>query len=48
MVNIALEREQVAVCIAGDRDRNNAITVDEILLAVNNALKGCSDSHDRA
>jgi hypothetical protein len=41
MVNVALERAPVAACSAGDRDQNGRITIDEILVAVNNALRGC-------
>jgi hypothetical protein len=41
MVDVALGHAQVADCTAGDRDQNNAITIDEILAAVNNALHGC-------
>jgi len=41
MVNVALEQAQVSECSAGDRDQNDAITIDEILVAVNNVLHGC-------
>jgi hypothetical protein len=42
MVNIALGNADVSTCLAGDADHDNEITVDEILSAVNNALRGCS------
>ena len=41
MVNVALEQAQVSECSAGDRDQNDVITIDEILVAVNNVLHGC-------
>jgi hypothetical protein len=41
MTNVALGQAQVSECVAGDRNQNEAITVDEILVAVNNALRGC-------
>ena len=41
MVNIALDNAAVSACEAGDKNQNGAITVDEILSAVNNALNGC-------
>ena len=41
MVNVALGQAEISECSAGDRDKNGAITIDEILVAVNNALHGC-------
>jgi hypothetical protein len=41
MVNVALEQTPVSACSAGDRDQNGAITIDEILVAVDHALNGC-------
>lgn len=41
MVNIALGRALLSVCIAGDADGSGAITIAEIIAAVNNALSGC-------
>ena len=41
IVNIALGTASVSQCSAGDVDQNSAITVDEIVNAVNNALNGC-------
>jgi hypothetical protein len=41
MVNVALDQAQVSECSAGDRDQNDAITIDEILVAVDHALAGC-------
>ena len=42
MVNIALDNSSLSLCTAGDRNSDGAITVDEILAAVNNALNGCA------
>jgi hypothetical protein len=41
MVNIALGNAAVTACEAGDANHDEQITVDEILTAVNTALKGC-------
>ncbi len=41
LANIALGTKSVAVCSAGDVSGDGEITVDEILLAVKNALNGC-------
>jgi hypothetical protein len=41
MVNVALEQAQVTECNAGDRNHDGAITIDEILVAVDHALNGC-------
>ena len=41
LVNIALGSDLPSVCTAGDEDGNGEITVDEIIMAVNNALTGC-------
>jgi hypothetical protein len=41
MVNIALGNVPVADCLAGDRNQDGTITVDEILTAVYKALNGC-------
>ena len=41
MVNIALGNTSISACAAGDPNRNGQISVDEILMAVNNALNGC-------
>jgi len=41
MVNIALGNAAVSDCLAGDGNQDGAITVDEILKAVNSALNGC-------
>jgi hypothetical protein len=41
MVNIALGNAPLADCPAGNSNSDAAITVDEILAAVNNALNGC-------
>lgn len=38
VVNIALGNARIADCLVGD---NGQITVDQILVAVNNALNGC-------
>jgi hypothetical protein len=44
MVNIALGNALVSACVAGDGNHDGAITVDEILAALNNALNGCPAS----
>jgi hypothetical protein len=41
MINIALNNASLASCSAGDVNHDGTITVDEILAAVNAALKGC-------
>jgi hypothetical protein len=41
MVNIALENAPVDDCLAGDVNGDGQITMDEILIAVGNALYGC-------
>lgn len=42
LANAALERVAASTCPAGDSNHDQAITIDEILLAVGNALAGCS------
>ena len=42
MVNIALERQPVTACPAGDRDRGGDVRVDELVGAVTSALRGCA------
>jgi hypothetical protein len=41
MVNIGVGTLDVAICPAGDLNHDNAISIDEILVAVNSALSGC-------
>jgi len=41
MVNIALEQLPLSACTAGDANQNGAITVNEIIAGVTNALNGC-------
>lgn len=41
MVSIALGNAQLSTCPVGDADGDGAITVDEIIRAVNNVLPGC-------
>ncbi len=41
MVDIALEEAPVSECPAGDANHDGKITIDEIILAENNALNGC-------
>jgi hypothetical protein len=41
MVNIALGNAPTIDCLPGDANDDGHITVDEILMAVNNALNGC-------
>lgn len=40
-VAIALERQAISACEAGDRDRDGRIVVNELVLAVNMLLRGC-------
>jgi len=42
MVNVALDTADVATCASGDANRDQQITVDEIIAAVNNALGSCT------
>ncbi len=42
MVNIALGNADVSGCLAGDGNGDEKITIDEILVAVRNALDGCA------
>jgi hypothetical protein len=42
MVNVAQGAADVSACPKGDADGSNDITIDEILLAVNSALLGCT------
>lgn len=41
MLNISLGNAGVSICPSGDANHDGQITVDEILLAVKNALSGC-------
>ena len=41
MVNIALDQQPLTACPAADADRSGTATIEEILLAVNNAQNGC-------
>ena len=41
MVNIALGNAPTIDCLLGDANDDGHITVDEILMTVNNALNGC-------
>lgn len=41
MVNVALDRQPVTQCVAGDRDRSGAVRIDEVAGAVQSALRGC-------
>jgi hypothetical protein len=40
-VNVALGNADIASCIAGDRNGDQMIAVDEIITAVGNVLHGC-------
>jgi hypothetical protein len=42
MVNIALGTADISLCGDGVANQGSAITVDEILTAVNNVLNGCA------
>jgi hypothetical protein len=41
LVSVALGTQELADCVAGDRNGDQAITVDELLAAVTNGLNGC-------
>lgn len=41
MIRIALNVDPGGICVAGDRDFDGSIAIDEIIAAVNNLLKGC-------
>jgi hypothetical protein len=41
MVNVALGTAPASACVAGDDNHDGAITIDEIVRAVSNALRGC-------
>jgi len=43
LVAIALDVRRPADCLAGDRDGNNTITIEEIVAAVARALVGCTN-----
>jgi hypothetical protein len=42
MVNVALGIDDPSACTSGDANGDRAITVDEIVIAVRNALTGCA------
>ena len=42
MVNIALANQPPSACPAGDANADGAVTIEELISAVNNALMGCS------
>ena len=42
MVNIALANQVASACPAGDVNADGAVTIEELVSAVNNALAGCS------
>ncbi len=49
MLNVALGKVLPAFCLAGDANQDGRITVDELVAAVNRALRGCPlDVTDRA
>jgi hypothetical protein len=41
MVNIALGSADLSTCTAGDQNDDKQIIINEIVVAVNNALSGC-------
>ena len=43
MVTIALGNAPLNNCLSGDGNRDQQITVDEILRAITHALQGCPD-----
>jgi len=48
MVNITLGNPLLSACLPGDADGNGIITVNEIIMAVNNALHGCQNPQPSA
>src|SRR5262249_13006165 len=44
LVNIALGKVTPSHCIAGDTNRDGTVDLSELIIAVNKALHGCSDS----
>ena len=40
-MNIALGNAELSTCPVGDEDGSGEISINEIILAVNNALNGC-------
>jgi hypothetical protein len=42
LVNIALGNAEMSECEIADGNKDDQITVDEILMAVNRALEGCA------
>jgi hypothetical protein len=47
MVNIAIGNAPLSACPAGDRNDDAGITIDELILAVNNAIDDCPDARAR-
>ena len=43
-VNIALGSTSVDACASFDASGDGAVTIDELIAAVNRALNGCADS----
>ncbi len=43
LINVALGKAPVDNCLAGDRDGNGVISVDELVAAVSRSLRGCGD-----
>jgi hypothetical protein len=41
LVNISLEEANVSTCPAGDRNGDGAVTIEEIVAGVNDALGAC-------
>jgi hypothetical protein len=48
MVNIALGNPLLIACPPGDADGDGIITVNEIIVAVNNSLHGCQSPQPAA
>jgi len=46
MVSIALGVDEVTSCAAADQNDDGDVSVDEIVLAVNDALNGCGPVND--
>ena len=43
MVNVALDNAPLSACNAGDANGDGQITVDDVIVAVNNALARCPE-----
>jgi hypothetical protein len=44
VVNVALGQVPVEECVAADSDGLNAVTIDEVVKSIDNALHGCASA----